>query len=77
MKNITNTDRMLQTVLGDEKLAAHGGYTPANYETIEDALNSENTVVVAVAKMIKGLQRGYSEKDLYTEVYNYLKTNLI
>lgn len=73
----TNSDKMLQIILSDSKLAEYGEYNPADYETIEDALISENTIVVAVAKMIQGFQRNYSEKEIYNEVSNYLKNNLI
>lgn len=74
---ITNSDKMLQLILNDQKLAEHGEYNPAEYETIEDAIYSDNAIVVAVAKMIAGLQRHSSEKEIYNEVSNYLKSNLI
>jgi hypothetical protein len=73
---LTNDDRMLQIVLSDQRLSDYGGYNPSDYETISDALNSECATVVAVAKFIQGVQRGYSSKEIYTEVQNYLKLNL-
>lgn len=74
---LTNSDRMLQVVLSDEKLVTYGEYNPTDYETIDDALTSESTIVVAVAKMILGLERRLSEKEIYNEVNNYLRNNLI
>lgn len=73
----TNSDRMLQTVLSDEKLIAYGEYNAADYETIDQALNADNFVVVAVAKIINGLRRNSSENEIYNEVSNYLKNNII
>lgn len=73
----TNSDRMLQTVLSDEKLIAYGEYNVADYQTIDQALNADNPVVVAVAKIINGLRRNLSENEIYNEVSNYLKTNII
>jgi len=74
---ITNSDKMLQIVLSDKNLFEYGEYNPVDYETIEDALISENAIVVAVAKVIQGLQRSSSEKEIYNEVSNYLKNNLV
>ena len=71
----TNYDRMLQTVLSNEKLIAYGEYNVANYETIDQALNADNPIVVAVAKIINGLRRNSSENEIYNEVSSYLKNN--
>lgn len=73
----TNSDRMLQTVLSDEKLIAYGEYNIADYETIDQALTADNQVVVAVAKIINGLRRNSSENEIYNEVSNYLKNNIL
>lgn len=73
---LTNSDKMLQIVLNDEKLIEHGGYNPTDYETVDDALCSECPVVVAIAKIISGEQRNYTAKEIYDEVRNYLTTNL-
>lgn len=73
----TNSDRVLQTVLSDEKLMAYGEYNVADYETIDQALNADNPIVVAVAKIINGLRRNSSENEIYNEVSNYLKNNII
>ncbi|MCD7932567.1 MAG: hypothetical protein LUH15_15110 [Tannerellaceae bacterium] len=76
-RNFTNSDKMLQIVLSDTKLSEYGEYSAEEYNTIDSALNSENAVVVAVAKMISGIQRGSTPKEIYNEVSNYLKSNLI
>jgi hypothetical protein len=73
----TNGDRMLQVVLNDSELATYGEYNPSDYETIEEALASDKPIVVAVAKMIQGLQRKSNDKEIYNEVNNYLRNNLI
>ena len=73
----TNSDRMLQVVLNDEKLIAYGEYNIADYETIDQALNADNPIVVAVAKIIYGLRKKSSENEIYNEVSNYLKNNLV
>lgn len=74
---LTKDDKMLQIVLSDENLAAFGEYNPTDYESIEEGLSSDKPIVVAVAKMIQGLGRKSSEKEIYNEVSNYLKSNLI
>lgn len=73
----TNSDRMLQIVLSDEKLISYGEYNVADYETIDQALNADNPVVVAVAKIINGLRKRSSENEIYNEVSNYLKNNIV
>lgn len=73
----TNSDKMLQIVLSDKNLIAYGKYNIEDYETIDQALNSDNLIVVAVAKIINGLRRNSSENEIYNEVSNYLKNNII
>mgnify|MGYP003503141140 FL=1 len=73
---LTNSDKMLQTVLSDEKLIEYGNYNPEDYDTADEALCSDNPIVVAVAKLINGVQRNYTSKEIYDEVRNYLTTNL-
>jgi len=73
---ITNNDRMLQIVLHDSELIKHGEYNPDDFETIEDALDSDNAVVHAVATIINGKQTN-NRKEIYNNVSNYLKTNLV
>ena len=73
---LTNSDKMLQTVLSDEKLIEYGNYNPEDYDAVDEALCSDNPIVVAVAKLINGVQRSYTSKEIYDEVRNYLTTNL-
>jgi len=75
-KFLTNSDKILQAVLQDEKLAEYGNFNPDNFETIEDALQSENAIVYAVAKIIYGKSEGKPVKELYNEINNYLKENI-
>lgn len=78
MKNtFTNSDKMLQVVLSDEKLTDYGEYSYADYQTIDQALSSDKPIVVAVAKIINGLHCKYSDKEIYNEVSNYLKNNML
>ena len=49
---MNNKDKMLQLVLSDDKLSSFYEYNPDEFPTIQDALNAENPIVVAVAKII-------------------------
>jgi len=75
-----NKNKMLQLVLSDNNLSSFYEYNVEDFPTIKDALRSENPVVVTIAKIISGLS-GSSEKsakkEVYTEVFNYLKDNLL
>ena len=73
---LTNSDKMLQTVLSDEKLIEYGNYNLEDYDTVDEALCSDNPIVVAVAKLINGVQHSNTSKEIYDEVRNYLTTNL-
>ena len=42
------------------------------YETIEDALQTDNYLVCAIAKIIEGKSMGKTDKQLYNEIKNYL-----
>jgi hypothetical protein len=76
-KYLTNGDKVLQAVLSDEGLIKHGDYNPADFDTIDEALSSDNPVVCAVAKIIDGKEHNSTDKEIYNEVTNYLKSNLI
>lgn len=75
-KTITNSDRMLQSVLSDYRLVEYGGYKPDDYLTIDDALLSDNYVVHAVAQIIDGKENNSSDRDIYNIVTNYLKSTI-
>ncbi len=77
---MNNKDKMLQLVLSDEKLSTFYEFNADDFPTIEDALISENPIVVTVAKIIKGVA-GSSDrgvfKEIYNEVINYLNQNIL
>lgn len=77
---MSNEDKMLQLVLSDNNLSSFFEYNSEEFQTIKDALQSDNPVVVAVAKIIRGIN-GNSEKsiqkEVYTEVVNYLNQNML
>ena len=71
-----NDNKMLQAVLLDENLMKFGNYTPADISTIEQALDSDNYVINAVAQIIKRTSEGASEKELWKEIDKYLIDNV-
>lgn len=77
---MSNQDKMLHLVLSDNNLSSFYEYDPADFPTIKDALKADNPVVVAVAKIIIGIN-GNSEKNIqkevYNEVFNYLNRNML
>lgn len=73
---LTNADRILQAVLNDPKLISLGEYRPQDYETISDALNSDNAYVNTVAKIIEGGRMGKTERQMYNDIANYLFKNI-
>ncbi|REC61270.1 hypothetical protein DRF65_16255 [Chryseobacterium pennae] len=77
---MNNKDKMLQLVLSDEKLNSFYEFNADDFPTVEDALNSENPIVVTVAKIIEGVA-GSSDrsifKETYNEVINYLNQNIL
>ena len=72
----TNVDRILKSVLDDDELTKFGNYSTVEYSDIETALASDNSVVATVAKIIKGKADARSDKEIYMEISNYLKTHL-
>ena len=73
-KQLTNADRLLQAVLADAKLIEYGGYNPDDYATVDDALISENYCVQAIAKIINDKEQKLSDKEIYNDVSNFLKS---
>ncbi len=76
VKYLTNGDKILQAVLSDQRLSEYAEYSPAEFETISEALDSDNPFVCAIAKIIDGNQRKSTEKEIYNEVSNYLKQTI-
>lgn len=75
-KHLTNSDKILQSVLYDQKLCKQYNYEPSDYETISDALVSDMPIVCAVAKIIDGNENKSTEREIFNEVSNYLKNNI-
>ena len=77
---MTNKERMLQMVLDDKKLQELYEYDNSEYEDMYSAMNSENVVVGAVARIIKNLDGSIDEseqKKVYMTVFNYINDNYI
>lgn len=77
---MNNNDKMLKLVLSDKNLSTFYDFIPQEYPTIEEALNSENPIVVSVAKIIDSVN-GSSDKGIFKETYNdvvnYLNQNIL
>ena len=77
---MTNKERMLHMVLDDRKLQELYEYDKSEYEDLYTAINSENVVVAAVARIIKNLNGSTDESDqkkVYMTVFNYINENLL
>ena len=77
---MTNKERMLHMVLDDPKLQELYDYDKSEYEDLYQALNSENVIVAAVARIIKYLDGSTEESDqkkVYMTVFNYINENYI
>lgn len=77
---MSNKERMLHMVLDDPKLQELYDYDKSEYEDLYQALNSENVIVAAVAKIIKNLDGSTDESDqkkVYMTVFNYINENYI
>ena len=71
---------MLHMVLDDPKLQELYDYDKSGYEDLYQALNSENVIVAAVARIIKYLDGSTDESDqkkVYMTVFNYINENYI
>lgn len=77
---MSNKERMLHMVLYDPKLQELYDYDKSEYEDLYQALNSENVIVAAVARIIKYLDGSTDESDqkkVYMTVFNYINENYI
>ena len=77
---MTNKERMLHMVLDNKKLQEEYGYDKEEYEDLNAALNSENVIVAAVARIIKDLNGATDEstqKKVYMTIFNYINENYI
>lgn len=77
---MTNKERMLHMVLDDRKLQELYDYDESEYEDMYTAMNSENVIVAAVARIVKELDGSTDEsvqKKVYLTVFNYINDNYI
>lgn len=77
---MTNKERMLQMVLDDKKLQELYEYDKSEYEDLYTAMNSENVVVAAVARIIKyldGSTEAGDQQKTYKTVFNYINDNYL
>ena len=77
---MTNKERMLNMVLDDKKLQELYEYDKSEYEDLYTAMNSENVVVAAVARIIKNLDGSTDpgdQKKVYMTVFNYINDNYL
>ena len=75
-RHYSNGDKILQAVLANDKLSQWGEYKPTGEETISDALFSENPTIRAVAMIIDGQENNSTQKEIYTQVTQYLTQTL-
>lgn len=74
-----NNEKMLEAVLTDEKLMDFGKYSHtdvAGISSIYQAIESDNFVISAVARIIKDYGDGNSETEIYKTVNNFLRNNV-
>ena len=77
---MTNKERMLHMGLDDKKLQELYEYDKSEYEDLYTAMNSDNVVVAAVARIIKNLDGSTDEsvqKKVYMTVFNYINDNYL
>ena len=71
---------MLHMVLDDQKLQDLYDYDKSEYEDLYTAMNSDNVVVAAVARIIRNLDGSIDpsdQKKTYMTVFNYINDNYI
>ena len=77
---MTNKERMLHMVLDDKKLQELYDYDESEYEDMYSAINSDNVVVAAVARIVKELDGSTDEtvqRTVYSRVFNYINDYFI
>ena len=77
---MTNKERMLHMVPDDKKLQELYDYDESEYEDMYSAINSDNVVVAAVARIVKELDGSTDEtvqRTVYSRVFNYINDNFI
>lgn len=77
---MTNKERMLHMVLDNKKLQEYYDYDESEYEDIVTAINSDNVVVAAVARIVKDYDGSTDESSLkktYLVLFNYIHDNYL
>lgn len=72
----TNGDKILQAVINDEQLIRFYDYSPYDYNTIAEALDSDVAIIHAIAQIINCNEQKATDKEIYNEVSNFLKSNI-
>lgn len=72
----SNGDKILQTVIADERLIKFYDYNPDDYSSISKALESDIAVIQAIAQIINRNEQKANEREIYNEVSNFLKSNI-
>ena len=72
----TNGDKILQAGIAEEQLIHFYGYNPDDYSSISDALYSDIPVIQAIAQIISQNEQKATEREIYNEVSNFLKSNI-
>jgi len=77
---MSNSDKMLKLVLSDLGLVSTFEINPEDYLTVDEALKSDNPIVVTIAKILQGISKNPDRnnfKEVYNEIFNYLNKNLL
>ena len=76
---MTKEDRMLQLVLNDVELSSYYEYSPDDFITVQEALATENSIVLVIAKIVRQIKNDDKtrQREVYIEVFNELKNNLL
>lgn len=69
----TNGDKILQAIIEDEELMQLGEFDPNKYQSLPQALGSNNTIIQAIARIIERKEQKVSENEIYKEIFNFLK----
>ncbi len=77
---MTQKDKMLLMVLRDQKLQEKYQFSAGDYEDLQDALNSDNAIVSAIAKIIielNGSEDSGEQKRVYKTIFAHLNNKLL
>lgn len=75
-KNKENYNKILEAVLLDEKLMEYAKYEPSEITSLDYAMDSDNAIVGAVARIVDGMNDGSSNDEIYNTVNDFLKKKL-